>query len=74
MAKFDSVESVKAKYEAGERVFTSHEVMVLLTHISHLENADQQSVQPTLLESPRTQERCDCVSCQQELSELPQSG
>ena len=41
MAKFDSVESVKAKYEAGERVFTSHEVMVLLTRISHLENAAQ---------------------------------
>ena len=47
MAKFDSVESVKAKYDAGERVFTSHEVMVLLTRISHLENAAQQGVQWT---------------------------
>lgn len=46
MAKF-SVESVKARYDAGERVFTSHEVMVLLTRISHLENAAQQGVQWT---------------------------
>ena len=47
MSKFDNVESVKAKYEAGERVFTSHEVMVLLTRISFLENAAQHRVQAT---------------------------
>ena len=38
MAKFDSVKSVRAKFDAGERMFTSHEIMVLLNRISHLEN------------------------------------
>ena len=47
MSKFDNVESVKAKYEAGERVFTSHEVMVLLTRISFLENAAQHRMHQT---------------------------
>jgi len=47
----DTLDGVKEKYIRGDRVFTSHEVAILIARISWLEKqAAQQSVQLTALQ------------------------